>query len=116
VPRELYLVTAQPVILEALVAAAAEVDEGLGIRALYGGAAAQLVASDDQAVLTIDSSRLLEDSFDAGRVTEGLEVPDGPLWWTEASAPWGSAGDPGVAVMRGLARICGGRLKIEDGT
>ena len=30
--------------------------------------------------------------------------------------PWGSAGDPGVAVVEGLARICGGRLRIEDGT
>ena len=115
-PRELYLVTAQPVILEALVAAAAGVDEQLGLRALYGGAAAQLVDRDAQAVLTIESSRLLEDGFDASRVTRGLELSDGEIWWTEASAPWSSEGDRGVAVMRGLARICDGRLRIEDGT
>ena len=115
-PRELYLLTAQPVILEALVAAAAEVDEQLGLRALYGGAAAQLVDGDDRAVLTIESSRLLQDSFDAGRVTRGLELPDAEVWWTEASALWGAEGDRGVSVMHGLARICGGRLRVEDGT
>jgi len=115
-PREAYLLTTEPVILEALVLAAAQVDDQLGLRALYGGAALQLIGPDDQAVLTIDNSRLLMDTIDAERVTRGLEMPGAEAWWTEATMPWGSGGDPGVAVVEGLARICGGRLRVEDGT
>jgi hypothetical protein len=40
-PRELYLVTPAPVSIESFVAAAAVVDDQLGVRALYGGAALQ---------------------------------------------------------------------------
>ena len=60
-PRELYLVTPAPVSIESLVAAAAVVDDQLGVRALYGGAALQLVDDADVAVLTIENPRLLQD-------------------------------------------------------
>ena len=116
-PREIYLVTPQAVDFEAVVRAAAEVDESLLLRGLYGGAALQLVGSDDQAVLTCDSSRLLADVADARRVTRGMELPDArDVWWTEAFVPWGAAGDAGVAVMVGVVRRLGGQVKVEDGT
>lgn len=115
-PRELYLLTSEPVQFAALVAAAAEVDDSLLLRGLYGGAALQLVGADERAVLTIENSRLLADPFDARRVTRGLDLGAAEVWWTEAVAPWGAGGDPGVAVVRGLARLLGGQVRVEDGT
>ena len=115
-PRELYLVTPSPVKIEALVAAAAVVDDQLGVRALYGGAALQLVNDNDTAVLTIENSRLLQDPLDAALVTSGLDLGAAEVWWTEAVAPWGGAGEPGVEVAAGIARVLGGQLKVEDGT
>jgi hypothetical protein len=114
-PRELYLLTPEPVQLEALVAAAAGVDDSLLLRGLYSGAALQLVGADDRAVLTIENSRLLADPFDARRVTRGLDAGEGEMWWTEAVVPWGAAGDPGVAVVDGVARLLRGQLRVEDG-
>ena len=115
-PRELYLVTPAPVNIESLVAAAAVVDDQLGVRALYGGAALQLVDDAEVAVLTIENSRLLQDPVDASLVTTGLQFGATELWWTEAFTPWGSDGEAGVAVTAGIARVLGGQLRVEDGT
>jgi hypothetical protein len=115
-PRELYLVTPAPVSIEALVAAAAVVDDQLGVRALYGGAALQLVDGTDVAVLTIENSRLLQHPLDAAQVTAGLDLDAGEVWWTEAVTPWGADGEPGVEVAAGIARVLGGRVRVEDGT
>ena len=115
-PRELYLVTPRPVGIEALVAAAAVVDDQLGLRALYGGAALQLVDQAEVAVLTIENSRLLQDPYDVAAVTAGLDLGPGEVWWTEAVAPWGSDGAPGVQVAAGIARLLSGQLRVEDGT
>ena len=115
-PREIYLVTPAPVSIESLVAAAAVVDDQLGVRALYGGAALQLVDDADLAVLTIENPRLLQDPLDASLVTTGLEFGAAEVWWTEAVTPWGSDGQAGVAVAAGIARVLGGQLRVEDGT
>lgn len=115
-PRELYLITPAPVSIEALVVAAAVVDDQLGVRALYGGAALQLVGSSDVAVLTIENSRLLQDPLDAGYLTSDLDLGHSEVWWTEAVTPWGSDGEPGVEVAAGVARVLGGQLRVEDGT
>jgi hypothetical protein len=115
-PRDLYLVTPSPVSIEALVAAAAVVDDQLGVRALYGGAALQLVDDAEVAVLTIENSRLLQDPLDVAAVTFRLGFADVEMWWTEAVAPWGSEGEPGVEVAAGIARVLGGQIRVEDGT
>ena len=115
-PRELYLITPVPVSIEALVAAAALVDDQLGVRALYGGAALQLVDGTDVAVLTIENSRLLQHPLDAGQVTADLDLGSGEVWWTEAVTPWGADGEPGVEVAAGIARVLGGQIRVEDGT
>jgi hypothetical protein len=116
-PRELYLITPSPVSIESLVAAAAVVDDQLGVRALYGGAALQLVDDADVAVLTIENSRLLADAVDAAALTSGLDLADrGEVWWTEAVVPWGSDGEAGVHIAAGIARVLAGQLRVEDGT
>lgn len=115
-PRELYLLTRTPVSVESLVAAAAVVDDQLGLRALYGGATLQLVDHAEVAVLTIENSRLLQDGIDAAAVTSRSDLGHGEMWWTEAVAPWGSDGQAGVQVAAGIARVLGGQLRVEDGT
>ena len=115
-PRELYLVTPTPVSVESLVVAAAVVDDQLGVRALYGGAALQLVDHADVAVLTIENSRLLEDGIDAAALTSRVDLGDGEIWWTEALAPWGADGEAGVQVATGIARVLGGQLRVEAET
>ena len=115
-PRELYLATPAPVSIEALVAAAAVVDDQLGMRALYGGAALQLVDGADVAVLTVENSRLLQHAVDAAHLTAGLDLDAGDVWWTEAVTPWTAEGELGVEVAAGIARVLGGQLRVEDGT
>jgi hypothetical protein len=115
-PRELHLITPAPVSIEALVAAAAVVDDHLGVRALYGGAALQLVDGADVAVLTIENSRLLQHPHDAAQVTLGLDLGSDEVWWTEAVTPWGADGEPGVEVAAGITRVLGGQVRVEDGT
>ncbi len=117
-PREIYVLTAAPVTLEAVVRAAVEVDETLGLRRLQlsVGSALQLVGDDGRAVLTCWTSRRLADGSDVQRITRGLDLREGTVWWTEAQAPWGRAGDAGVAVAIRVAARLGGHVKVEDGT
>lgn len=113
-PREIYLVSTEAMTLAALLDAAAPVDGSLVPRLLNEGAAIQLVDADDIAVLTLDSSRLVTEPTDLAALTGALPT-SGPLWWTEATAPWGRAGEPGVWIARGLAELMGARIQVEEG-
>jgi hypothetical protein len=115
-PRELYLLTPIPVSIESLVVAAAPVDDQLRVRALFGGAALQLVDGADVAVLTIENSRLLQDPHDLRYLTSGLDLAGDEVWWTEAVTPWTADGEVGVEVVAGIARVLSGELRVEDGT
>ena len=114
-PREISLVSVEPLTLTVLVEAAAQVDGTLVPRLLGHGAAIQLVDTDDLAVITVDTSRLVRDSYDVERVVGPLPF-DGDVWWTEATAPWGRAGEPGVAVARAAAQLLAAVIRVEDGT
>lgn len=116
-PREMYVLSKRAVDFEALVVAGAHVDDQLALRTLYEGAAWQLVDRDDVAVLTISSSRELKPATDAARVTRGLPGAGAEvdLWWTEATAPWGAAGEHGVAIVQALAGLIDGQVRVEDG-
>ena len=113
-PREISLVSTAPVTTALLVDAAVAVDGSLVPRLLHGGWATQLVDTADVAVLTIEQSRRFEDVSDLERLTGPLPTA-GPLWWTEATAPWGLAGEPGVAIVRALGQLLGARLLVADG-
>jgi hypothetical protein len=120
-PRDIHLASPRPLRLADLVAAGAEVDETLAVRGLQHGSVIQLVDAGDIAILTVENSRQLIDAADAKRIAPNLAIPDavslgGEVWWTEASAPWGTAGEAGVAVTEALARIMNGTLIVEDGS
>ena len=112
-PREIALVSTEPVDLTDVLAAAVGVDYRLGPREVLGGWAVQLVDREDLAVLTVEQSRRLDQTRDVARIL-GEEVPPGPVWWTEASAPWGQAGEPGVRVARALARRMSAQIRVAE--
>jgi hypothetical protein len=113
-PREIYLVSRDPLTLPVLLEASAQVDGILVPRLLNEGVALQLVDLDDVAVITLDNSRLLAESGDVERITGPLPG-SGELWWTEATAPWGRAGESGVRIARAIGELLGGRVQVEEG-
>ena len=88
-PRDISLVSTEPLTMPALVEAAVAVDGQLVPRVLFDGAAIQLVDSDDVAVITLELSRLIEDPYQVELIVGRLPLT-GPVWWTEATAPWGT--------------------------
>jgi hypothetical protein len=116
-PREFALVTAAPVDLPAIVTAAAAVDDTLVVRALASGQVLQLVDGDDEPVLTIQGSRLIERGDDIRRLSPVLAqgAGDGERYWSEAFAPWTPAGERASAIVGHLARALGGRWEGTEG-
>jgi hypothetical protein len=114
-PREIYLVSTEPMTMAALVEAAVAVDGQLVPRVLFDGAAIQLVDVDDVAVITLELSRRIEDPYQLELLVGRLPLT-GAVWWTEATAPWGRAGEAGVRVARELGDRLGARVSVEDGT
>ena len=120
VPREYRLLSAEPVDLQIVRDAAGRVDPALQPRLLFGGWAVQLVDQRNIAVLTVEASRLLDDigqaeELIASRSGAGRATGRGPLWWTEASAPWGEYGEPGARIARVIAESVQARLLAEEG-
>lgn len=120
VPREYRLLSAEPVDLQVVRDAGARVDPSLRPRLLFGGWAVQLVDGRDVAVLTVEASRLLDDIGQAEELIAsryGAGRPNGraPLWWTEASAPWGEYGERGTRIARVIAESVQARLLAEEG-
>ncbi|GAB3916885.1 hypothetical protein GCM10011575_33180 [Microlunatus endophyticus] len=121
-PREYRMLSAEPADLTRVLDAAREVDPGLRPRLLFGGWAVQLLDDEDIAVLTIEASRRLDDVGQAEQLLESDSEqdlldhpPDGPLWWTEASAPWGPYGEPGARLARRIAASISARFIAEEG-
>lgn len=113
-PREIYLVSREPLTLPVLLQACAEVDGRLVPRVLNEGVAMQLVDLDDIAVITLDTSRLLTETTDLERITGPLPTSS-EVWWTEATAPWGRAGEPGVRIAQAIGRLLAARVQVEEG-
>lgn len=113
-PREYRLVSTEPVDLDAVVAAARAVDPSLQPRLLFDGWAVQLVDDRDVAVLTVEASRRLDDLQQAEQLIGPLPTA-GPVWWTEASAPWGEYGEPGSRLIRVVGESIGARVLAEEG-
>ena len=112
-PREIALVSAEPVDLIDVLAAAVGVDYRLAPREVLGGWALQLVDRDDVVVLTVEQSRRLMGTGDVARIL-GEEAEPGALWWTEATAPCERAGEVGVRVARAIARRLSAQIRVAE--
>jgi hypothetical protein len=113
-PVEISLVSDEPVTSALVFDAAASVDATLAPRLLNGGWAMQLVDTDDVPVLTVELSRFVDDPYDVERLTGPLSGI-GPVWWTEATAPWGAKGGSGVRIARALGVLLDARVVVADG-
>ena len=113
-PCEIAIVSTERLTLTDVLQAAASIDNQLVPRAVLGGWAVQLVDLDDVAVLTVEQSRLLDRTDDVARIS-GQVAPPGPAWWTEATAPWGRAGELGVRVARAIAERLRAQIRLGEG-
>jgi hypothetical protein len=142
VPREIVVLSPVPPDARVLVDAGAAVDGRLTLRTLDGGAVHQICRVTDAAdatqetdgavpavppvpavlpVLSVHQPLQADDAAEVARL-----LPDSaatavagwrpPFWWVEALAPWGAAGDDGVAVAQELALRLGGVCVVQDGT
>lgn len=123
-PREIVVLSPTAPDLRALVEAGAAVDPDLGMRTLDGGAVHQIVREHADgtttAVLSVHQPLAVERTEDVARLlptgptlVEHLSLP---LWWVEMLAPWGRAGEPGVAIAQELAARLGAACVVHDGT
>ena len=114
-PRDIVVVTTRPPDATALVQAGLAVDPELGVRAVEAGAYVQLVDPDGQAVVSFGHPSRVEAADEIARLAPGAaERLGSPVFWTEAWAPWGPRGDPGVRVALGLAAALDGVCIVED--
>lgn len=112
-PREVWMVTPEPVTFEAVVRAAARVDPALAVRAIAHGQALQLVASDDETIATVQGSRRIDRPEDVARIVAGLPATAGS-YWSEGWAPWTPGGERGADLLDAIAAELGGRSVRSD--
>jgi hypothetical protein len=113
-PRDAVLLSPTGVNLEAVLRAAAAVDEQLQVRSLYDGAALQLFGADGQAVITVQHSTLIANAHEIERLLPSAPAVHTPLWWSEVYIPWRSDGQPGLDILYRLAVHLGATLVLED--
>jgi hypothetical protein len=121
-PRDAYILRSEPVTLPDLIEAAATVDDSLTMRTLYGGVAVQFVAAQvggNEAVLTIQSGRMLRNGDEIARLVPSAGVVDGPVWFAEAFVPWEN-GEIGAALLEAIRVELGATVLnptiVEDGS
>ena len=114
-PRSSVLITARVVDAQAVAEAAGAVRARLGwgqeltLLPLDDGAALQVLA-DTELLVTVTRPRVLPQVDEIVRLrpdvdTAGIAVP---AFWTDAFAPWGAAGDIGLAIIDEIAVSLGG--------
>ena len=116
-PREFRMLTPAPIDLEAIARAAATVDATLGVRGTAHGQVIQLVAGDDETILSIAASRRVDVPDDIARIAPSLSGAPGlgeAPWWSEAFAPWTPGGERGARVVAELVRAAGGIWERSD--
>jgi hypothetical protein len=112
-PRELYLAAPREMTFDDLAGVMLDIDPTLTVREF--GPTRQLVDTDDVAVLTIDASRLIDDPGPVVAIMGPISLT-GPVWWTEATAPWGPAGLLGIRLARELAWQLHADLHVVEGS
>jgi hypothetical protein len=113
-PREFRMLTPTAIDIEAIARAAATVDDTLGVRATAHGQVVQLVAADDETILSVAASRRVDVVDDIARISPSLAGGAAGTWWSEAFAPWTAGGERGGLIVAELVRSSGGTLERSD--
>ncbi|WP_439692060.1 hypothetical protein ACRQ4B_14165 [Curtobacterium sp. SP.BCo] len=114
-PRDVLILSANAPEFAHFVEAGADVAPDLRVRTLDGGAVTEVVDRRGHAVLSVQVPELVENPSELARLAPWSTVAV-PVWWTEAWAPWGAAGDVGVEIARGFAAATGAQVLVEDGS
>lgn len=114
-PRDLLILSTSAPELAAFVDAGADIAPDLRVRTLEGGAVTEVVDGRGSAVLSVQVPEYVDNTAEVARLAPWASV-DGPVWWTEAWAPWGPAGDVGVDIARAFAAALGAQVIVEDGS
>jgi hypothetical protein len=114
-PRDAYILRAEPVTIPDLITAGATVDGELTMRTLFEGVAVQFVDADYRGVLTVQSGRTLRDGEELARLVPAAAPVEGPVWFAEAFVPW-EGGEVGIALLDAIASTLGATVIVEDGS
>ncbi|MBA8991755.1 hypothetical protein FHW23_003033 [Curtobacterium pusillum] len=114
-PRDVLILSTREPELAAFVDAGAGIAPDLRVRTLENGAVTEIVDRRGSAVLSVQGPEFVENVAEVARLAPWASA-DGPLWWTEAWAPWGADGDVGIAIARAFAAAVGAQVIVEDGS
>ncbi|MBT1678094.1 hypothetical protein [Curtobacterium aurantiacum] len=113
-PREVILLCAEAPSSLALVEAGADIAPDLRVRTL-DRVVTEIVDDRGSAVLSVQEPERIDNAAEIARLAPWATL-GAPVWWTEAWAPWGPAGDVGIAVVRSFAAAIDAQCSIADGS
>lgn len=114
-PRDVLIISTAEPALSAFVDAGAGIAPDLRVRTLANGAVTEIVDLRGSAVLSVQVPEFVENTAEVARLAPWAATT-GPVWWTEAWAPWGVDGEVGVAIARAFAEAVGAEVMVEDGS
>lgn len=114
-PRDVLIISTAEPSLAAFVDAGAGIAPDLRVRTLANGAVTEVVDRRGSAVLSLQGPEFVENAAEVARLAPWASTT-GPVWWTEAWAPWGTDGEVGVAIARAFAQAIGAEVLVEDGS
>jgi hypothetical protein len=114
-PRDVLILSVNEPDLAVFVEAGAGIAPDLRVRTLESGAVTEIVDRRGTAVLSVQAPELVENTAEVARLAPWATL-NCPVWWTDAWAPWGPAGDVGVEIARAFAAALDARVRIEDGS
>ncbi|AMM21749.1 hypothetical protein AX769_18355 [Frondihabitans sp. PAMC 28766] len=113
-PREITILSQTPHDLYAL-AEAAEGIAGTGeVREIEGGTAVQVLTAAGSDLLTVYAPRILRTGGEVARLLPDAPAVELPVYWSDAFAPWGDAGEAGVSIALRLALAVDATCVVED--
>lgn len=113
-PREITILAERAPDLEALASAAEGIAGATEVREIEGGAASQVVTLRGEPLLTLYHPRILRTVGEVERLLPSAASVELPVFWCDAYAPWGDAGEAGVSIALRLALGVGATCVVED--
>lgn len=109
-PRDVTLLSRQPVDVRDVAEALVLHDDTWGVRALDDGTVMQVCRDADHPVITVLGVRRVDSSDEVERILPDAPVMETPIWWADTVTPPGPDGESGIAAALeaalGLDAVC----------